>query len=178
MAKEKRLTGRQIERLLANPKPIPLDVQKKAEAAPSKRNLVFRNTEKDYDALDAVNTISTFASFLRTVVSRYESNQRLQEEAEAQEKDLSHCIELAEGLTDKEKRMLFRRLTEVLQTRRTCKQMNEILAPLYNEIQDKTLISKLAQIQGAVAKAKETVNSRAYGCRTDILDDFRPEEAK
>ena len=175
MAKDRRLTQKQISRLLNNPKPVPLGVREQ-EAESSRRNLMFRASEKNYDALDAEETLKSFTAFLRTVITRYEENQRLLEDAEAREADLSHCMELVEGLTDKEKRMIFRRLTDALQTRRTCKHENEILAPLYQEICDKTLINRLAQLQGATAKAKETISGRSYGCRTDVLDDFRMEE--
>lgn len=174
MAKDRRLTGKQIQRLLSNPKPIPLGIRK-PEEGPSRRNLVLQGAAKNYDALNAENTLKDFASFLRNVISRYEENQRLMGEAEARESDLNHCMELTVDLTDKERRMIFRRLTEALQTRRTCKTENEILAPIYSYISDKALINKLAQIQGAVSSVKDTVSSRSYGCRTSVLDDFRQE---
>lgn len=177
MAKDRRLTGKQIQRLLSNPKPVPLGIRE-PEAGPSRRNLVFQGSEKNYDALNTEDTLKDFASFLRTVISRYEENQRLMEEAEARESDLNHCMELAVDLTEKERRMIFRRLTEALQTRRTCKAENEILAPLYSYVSDKVLINKLAQIQGTVSSVKDTVSNRSYGCRTSVLDDFRPESAE
>ena len=177
MAKDKRLTGKQIERLLSNPKKIELEIVKPADTnGLSRRSQTFKGTEKDFDTLNAEETLRTFCAFLRSVIARYEENKRRQEEAEAQETDLSHCMELVEGLTEKEKRMIFRRLTDALQTRRTCKAENEILTPLYNYIADKELINKLAQIQGAIGTVKGTINNRSYGCRTSILDDFRPEE--
>lgn len=174
MAKDRRLTGRQIERLLSNPKPVPLGIRE-PEAGLSRRNLTFRGSEKNYDALNAEQTLKDFAAFLRDVITRYEENKRRMEDAEARETDLNHCMELAEDLTEKERRMIFRRLTEALQTRRTCKAENEILAPLYNYASDRELINKLAQIQGQVSSVKETVSNRSYGCRTSVLDDFRPE---
>ena len=69
--------------------------------------------------------------------------------------------------------MIFRRMSEALQVRRRCKDQNEVLQPLYNFISDKTLMNRLAQIQGDIVKAKEVANNRVYGCRTAILDDFR-----
>ena len=177
MAKDKRLTGKQIERLLSNQKKIELEIEKPdITNGLSRRSLTFRGAEKDFDTLNAEETLRTFGGFLRSVIARYEQNTRMQEEAEAQETDLRHCMELVEGLTEKEKRMIFRRLTNALQTRRTCKAENEILTPLYNFISNKELINKLAQIQGATATVKDTINNRSYGCRTSVLDDFRPEE--
>ena len=181
MAKDKRLTGKQIERLLSNPEKIELDIVKPDSTnGLSRRCLTFRGNEKDFDTLNAEETLRTFCAFLRSVIARYEENKRKQEEAEAQEMDLSHCMELVDGLTEKEKLMIFRRLTDALQTRRTCKAENEILIPLYNYISDKELINqlinKLAQIQGATGTVKDTINNRSYGCRTSIRDDFRPEE--
>lgn len=173
-SKSKELTEKQVEQILANPQKITIEIQK-MENKPSQRNLTFRGSDKNFDTLNSEEMLRIFGAFLKNVISRYEENKRLQEEAEAREMDLRHCMELVEGLTEKEKRMIYRRLTEALQTRRACKAENEILAPLYNEIADKTLINKLARIQGQVSGLKETVSNRSYGCRTSVLDDFRVE---
>jgi len=103
MAKDKRLTGKQIERLLSNPKKIELEIVKPADTnGLSRRSLTFKGTEKDFDTLNSEETLRTFCAFLRSVIARYEENKRRQVEAEAQETDLSHCMELVEGLTEKE----------------------------------------------------------------------------
>ena len=100
MAKDKRLTGKQIERLLSNPKKIELEIVKPADTnGLSRRSLTFKGTEKDFDTLNAEETLRTFCAFLRSVIARYEENKRRQVEAEAQETDLSHCMELVKGLT-------------------------------------------------------------------------------
>lgn len=156
-------------------KALPLGLRTK-EAGPSQRNMVFSTLERNYDALDAVQSLKSFNAFLRNVIARYDENARLLEEAEARETDLKHCMELSEGLTEQERRMIFRRLTEALRTRRTCKTENEILAPLYSYISDKTLINKLGQIQGAISTVKNAAGIRSYGCRTSVLDDFRQDE--
>lgn len=172
--KDKRLTEKQIQELMANPQKLTIQIEK-IENKPSQRNLTFRGSDKNFDSLNVEDLLRLFGSFLKSVISRYDENKRLQEEAEAREMDLRHCMELVDGLTEKEKRMIYRRLTEALQTRRACKAENEILAPLYNEIADKALINKLARIQGQVSGLKDTVNNRTYGCRTSVLDDFRVE---
>jgi len=87
--------------------------------------------------------------------------------------DIEHAIELADKLTEKEKKQLYSKLTDVLQTRRACKSENEILQPLYDYFRDKTLLGKLAQIQGTISSIKDIIANRAYSCRTTVLNDFR-----
>ncbi len=172
--KDPRLSAKQIERLMRNPYKVSFKDQKEA-GENSRRSVTFRGTPKDFDVLNAEEILSLFGAFLRNVISRYEENKRLQDESEARENDLRHCMELVDGLTEKERRMIYSRLTDTLRTRRVCKAENEILYPLFNEIQDKALIAKLGRIQGQIASAKEVAGNRAYSCRTSVLDDFRAE---
>ena len=171
--KDRRLTPRQIDELLANnPHKIILD---KVETTPVQQpeTVSFSNTGKEYDTLDTIENMKTFCSFVRNVIARYEENQRRQEEAETMEMDIEHAIELAQKLTEKEKKTLYNKLTDVLQTRRACKSENEILQPLYNYFSDKVLLNKMNQLQGTVANIKEIIENRTYSCRTSILEDFR-----
>lgn len=171
--KDKRLTPRQIDRLLANnPSRINLDVPEPPPPI-STPTLSFKSADIEYDTLDTTEKIKSFCSFVKDVISRYEENQRRQEEAETMEMDLEHAIELAQRLTEKEKKTLYQKLTEVLQTRRACKSENEILQPLYNYFSDKVLLNKMGQLQGTVSQVKEIISNRMYACRTSILDDFR-----
>lgn len=170
--KDRRLTPKQIERLLANnPNKIDLNIQPQPE--PPAQSVSFGSTGKNYDTLNTVEQIKTFCSFIRDVLTVYEENQRRQEEAETMEMDIEHAIELAQKLTEKEKKTLYSKLTDVLQTRRACKSENEILQPLYNYFSDKTLMNKLTQLQGTAANIKDIISNRQYACRTSILDDFR-----
>lgn len=164
------------DRFMNNLEKVTIEFQRDTTKKNS-RCVTFRGKQKDFDTLSAEETIKLFNLFLRNVISRFEENQRLQEEAEARENDLRHCMELVDGLTEKERRMIYCRLTESLQTRRTCKIENEILAPLYNEISDKAMIMKLAKIQGQINKVKEVAGNRVYSCRTSVLDDFRTENS-
>ena len=178
MAKDRRLTQKQIDRLLANnPHKTPIELAfEVTEAKTDPVVVTFANNDKDYDTLNSVEGIKTFCEFIRHVISRYEENIRLQNEAEEQENDIRHCIELAPKLTEKEKKYLYclyTKLTEVLQARRACKSENEILQPLYTYLNDKTLLNKLMQIQGTVSNVKDIVSNRSYSCRTSILNDFR-----
>ena len=168
------INTKKMERLLNNPQKITIEFQREPVTT-SNRCLTFRGTQQDFDSLNAEEMIRLFNIFLRNVISRFEENKRMQDEAEARENDLRHCMELVDGLTEKERRMIYRRLTDTLQTRRACKIENEILAPLYNEVSDKTLINKLARIQGQIGGVKEVAGNRAYSCRTSVLDDFRVE---
>lgn len=178
--KDRRLTPKQIERLLAN---NPSRSENKTEdekeeeiVKPTiKRSLSFTGTDKEYDTLNTTENIKAFCAFIKDVVVHYEDNQRRQEEAEVMEMDLKHAIELAPRLIEKEKKQLYTKLTDTLQTRRACKTENEILQPLYDYFKDRTLLNKLSQLQGTTSSIKDIVVNRTYSCRTSILDDFRNE---
>jgi len=171
MAKDRRLTPEQIDRLLANPNKIELRID--SQPVQERKMVSFTSEDKEFDTLNAAEQVKQFCSFIKDVVSHYEENQRRQEEAEAMEMDLEHCIELAPKLTEKEKKVLYWKLTDVLQTRRACKSENEILMPLYNFLHDKVLLNKLVQLQGMITNMKDIISNRQYACRTNILDDFR-----
>ena len=170
--KDRRLTPKQIERLLAN-NPNRIEPEQPVQLEPIQQSVTFHGININYDTLDSSNQIKIFCTFIKDLVARYEENQRRQEEAETMEMDLKHAIELAEKLTEKEKKLLYSKLTDVLQTRRACKSENEIIQPLYAYFGDKVLLNKLAQLQGTVTSLKEIVGNRSYSCRTSILDDFR-----
>ena len=143
---------------------------------PSQRNVVIRSPEKEYDALGAEETIRKFCAFIRSVIAHYEENARQQEAAEARQMDLQHCIEMTPELTETEEHQLYGKLTEALRTRRTCKDENMVLKPLYEAVVDKNLLNRLAQVQGQIGVVKKTIAGKSYACRTDVLDDFRIEE--
>ena len=174
--KDRRLTQKQIERLLANNPSNKIVVEQKQEPITEQYKTVsFTNTGIEYDSLNTIEQLKLFCNFIRDVITKYEDNQRRQEEAETMEMDLEHAIELAPKLTEKEKKQLYVKLTEVLQTRRACKTENEILQSLYEYFKDRILLNKLAQLQGTTTNIKEIINNRSYSCRTSILDDFRNE---
>lgn len=137
------------------------------------RNIVVNCSEKEFDALEAEKTLKEFCAFIRSVISRFDENKRLQEEAEAKEQDLKHYIEMTNGLSDDEIKILYMKIVDALQLRRSCKSENELLKPLYEFVADKKLLNHLCQIQGLVGSVKKTIKNRSYACRTDILDDFR-----
>lgn len=169
--KDPRLTPKQIEKLLNNPKK--LEIEEPQVVKQLNQKLSFKGCNKDYDTLNAVEQIKLFCTFIKDLIAHYEENERLQTEAETMEMDIKHAIELVEKLTEKEKKQLYSKLTDVLQTRRACKSENEILQPLYNYFNDKVLLNKLIQLQGIVQTTKEIISNRAYACRTDVLNDFR-----
>lgn len=136
----------------------------------------FGGNNPDCDTLNSDAQIKKFRDFIADVISRYEGNVAQQELAEREEMDLQHAIELADHLTDKEKRMLFRKMRNVLKVRRACKSENEILEPLYSLVSDKQLYNQLGRIQGNIKSKKEILTGRQYGCRTSILDGFRQDE--
>ena len=129
------------------------------------------------DTLHADEQIRKFREFIAAVISRYDGNVVEQANAERQEQDLKHAIELADHPTDKEKRLLFRNLKNVLKARRACKSENEILQPFYDLVSDRRLYNKLGEIQGAVKNKKDVLSARQYTCRTSALDGFRRNES-
>ena len=143
---------------------------------PSIQNVTIPASGRDYDVLQAERTLKEFCAFIRTVIAHYEYNKQKQDEAEAQEADLRHCIELVEDLTETEKGRLYEKLSAALKTRRACKYENEVLRPLMDHVADKNLLNRLSQIQGAIGIAKKTISGKTYACRTDVLDDFRMEK--
>lgn len=178
MAKDRRLTQKQIDRLLAN-NPHKNTVEIAFEVSEGKVEpavISFVGSNKDYDTLNSIEQIKTFCEFGRRIVSKYENNVQQQEQSELEENDIRHCMELAPKLTEKEKKFLYSKLTEVLQERRACKSENEILQPLYDYLKDKTLLNKLSQIQGIMASTKDIITNRRYSCRTSVLDNFRTGE--
>lgn len=172
MAKDRRLTPKQIDRLLAN-NPHKIELEPKEEIKLEPKGMSFVGSNKEYDTLNSVERVKEFCDFIREVNARYEDNIRQQEEAELMENDIRHCIELAPKLTEKEKKYLYSKLTEILQTRRACKSENEILQPIYSYFSDKVLLNKLSQIQGTVDNLKDIISNRTYSCRTSVLDDLK-----
>ena len=136
----------------------------------------FGGNNPDCDTLNSDAQIKKFREFILNVISRYEGNIAQQELAEREEMDLQHAIELAENLTQKEKRLLFRKMRETLKVRRSCKSENEILYPLYEFVSDRRLYDQLGRIQGGIKSKKVILTSRQYGCRTSVLDGFRQAE--
>ncbi len=139
---------------------------------PSLRNVTIRGADKDFDTLNIEETIREFCAFIRSIISRYNENLILQEDAEAKEQDIRHFIEMANNLSDDEKKIIYAKLSNTLQDRRQCKNENEIIRPLYDFVADKNLLNRLSQIQGAVGSVKKTISNRTYACRTDVLDDI------
>ena len=175
----KRLSPHKIDRLLAAQKPLKTDIQivqqglRNPEAGTSQTNKTFRATAKNYDVLKADEAFKNFIAFLQKVKSRYDENKARLADAEAQESDLHHCMELTENLTEKERKLIFSKLTEALQTRRTCKAENEILEPIYNLIFASSFFDKMEDAMQKTTEAKERARNRVYGCKTSVLDDFR-----
>ena len=140
--------------------------------------VTFGGQNDSCDSLKSEEQIRRFRDFISDVISRYEGNIRLQEEAEREEQDLKHAIELADHLTDKEKRFLFRNLKKALKTRRACKTENEVLQPLYEFVSDRSLYNRLGNIHGVIKGKKDVIVSRQYSCRTSALDGFRGKSAE
>jgi len=138
-------------------------------ADPTKTILIQRNIE-DYDQTNALDTICEFNQFLREVVSRYESNERIRVECDQKSSDLLHYIELHDDMNASDGYKTYKKLAEVRRERRVCKNENELLAPLYSYIQQNPkAINELTAVLGRCRAAKEAIDRRIYSARTDII---------
>ena len=174
-----RRSQKQISRILSNNPSSQCHSQCNSQCHPAPQHIAatFGGDNDCHDTLNTDSQIRQFRDFLSQVVSRYESNVREQEEAERQETDIQHAIELADRLTEKERRMLFSRMRKCLKVRRACKSENEILQPVYDYVRDRALYDRLGSIQGQVKTKKDLIAGRIYVCRTSVLDGFRAEQA-
>lgn len=120
-----------------------------------------------YDTLSPTEEIKRFCDFVRAVRERYDGNVLRLQELEQERTDLYHAIEMGVSLTDRQKRKLFSSLRSVLQERRNCKNENELLEPMYREVDR---LAFLTQVLGAVRKKKDLIGSRLYADRSGILE--------
>ena len=138
-------------------------------ADPTKTILIQRNIE-DYDQTNALDTTCEFSQFLREVVSRYESNERIRVECDQKSSGLLHYIELHDDMNASDGYQAHKKMAEVRRERRVCKNENELLAPLYSYIQQNPkAINELTAVLGRCRAAKEAIDRQIYSARTDII---------
>lgn len=126
--------------------------------------------KSDYDTLQPVDQIRAFLDFARSAVTRYEENERRWQEYDQETQDLLHVIELSDNLNASKGYDMYRRLAAVRRERRQCKNEMDLLKPVYDFFADKQTINQLAQVQGKCRACKETVDSRSYTLRTNVMD--------
>ena len=125
-----------------------------------------------YDTMHPDEIIQNFSAAVRNMLARYQYDKEEYSRAEQEMQDILHYIEMS---TDKNANVgfkLYKQLAEVRRRRRVCKNEMDLLQPIYDSFSGGEKLNALAQILGTVRAAKQTINSRAYTLRTDILETF------
>ena len=125
--------------------------------------------ESNFDSLCPEEKIRDFLTFARAVVSRYEDDERLQSDSEAQTQDLLHYMELSDNMNAAEGFGMYKKLTDVRRIRRDCKNEIDLLKPVYDFLVSGDLIKQLEQLQGKCRIGKQTISGRQYTLRTDVM---------
>lgn len=136
---------------------------------PVVQQLITLKRTEEFDSLKPEEALKTFLTFARNVISRYEDNQKLQSDLEAETQDLLHYVELSDDMNACKGNDMYRKMREVRRKRRACKNEIDLLKPLYDYLSDKKMINELSQIQGKCRTAKEVICQRQYTLRTDVM---------
>lgn len=130
--------------------------------------IITLKRQEEFDSMRPEENLKSFLAFARSVISRYEENQRLQTDLETETQDLLHLIELSPNMNACEYTKKCIQLRDVRRKRRACKNEIDLLKPLYEYLSDNTLISQLSRIQGQCKTSKEVISQRQYTLRTDV----------
>ena len=126
----------------------------------------------DYDTMHPDEIIQNFSAAVRNMLARYQYNKEEYSRAEQEMQDILHYIEMSADKNANVGFKLYKQLAEVRRRRRVCKNEMDLLQPIYDSFSGGEKLNALAQILGTVRAAKQTINSRAYTLRTDILETF------
>jgi hypothetical protein len=168
-----------IEKKEANQEEIqdqaePLPLKSQPENQEKIRTILF--SKEDYDTLAPVKHIKEFCKFVQDSVCKYEANQLRQKEIETQNQDILHFVEMEDLETKKGKEKLYNLLSEMRKERRTIKNENELLKPIYEYFHGTNMLDRLRQLQGDCNSVKEIIEHRGYSVRTSVLNEFLMEE--
>lgn len=131
--------------------------------------LITLRRKQEYDSLKPEETLKSFLSFARSVIARYEENQRLQTDLEQETQDLLHYMELSNDMNACMGNEMYKKMREIRRQRRDCKHEIELLKPLYDYLSDQTIIHQLSKIQGQCRTSKDAIALRSYTLRTDVM---------
>lgn len=145
--------------------PSPAPILAKSELP----KLITLRRNANFDSLLPEEQIKNFLAFARNVISRYEENVTRQRELEQETQDLLHYMELSGDMNACRGFCMYRKMAEIRRERRACKNEIDLLQPVYDYLQDKTVINQLAKIQGQCRTSKEAINMRSYTLRTDVV---------
>lgn len=164
--KHKPLSQKVINDIMRN-NPSVVQAQTPQPVLPAVPITLHRQT--DFDSLLPEEKIRDFLVFARSVISRFEDNERLQSDSEAETQDLLHYIELSENMNAAEGFGMYKKLTTIRRTRRDCKNEIDLLRPVYDFLKSSDLITQLEQLQGKCRLSKQAINGRQYTLRTDVM---------
>lgn len=140
--------------------------------APIVPDIATLESKLEYDSLHPEEHVREFLNFVRAVRARYEENERLRDECDAQTQDLLHYVEMSDNLNAAKGYDAYKKLAEVRRVRRACKNENELLKPFYDYyMAHKDMESQLSRIQGNCRTTKETIGNKRYGMRTNIVSE-------
>ena len=146
------------------------------ELAPTKKPDIL-HYDLDYDSTKPESTIRNFVSDIKGMLSRFEGNKARLFEIEDELQDIMHYIEISGKKKVPERLKLYAKLMELRQERRSCKNENDLLQPIYEYFHATEVLNKLSHIQGECSKAKTAIDGRTYLVRTNILDEWlEPDE--
>lgn len=134
--------------------------------------LITLYRHESYDTLDPEGNIKDFTSFIRSVITRYEENERLVIEYEKETQDILHYIELHADLNAQQGCVMYKKLREVRRKRRKCKNEMDLLNPVYQffKTEHADLQQKLSAVQGKCRTLKSGIDTRQYTLRTGVMD--------
>ena len=138
----------------------------------TKKNAVILHYDIEFDSTKPENTIREFVSNIKGMISRFESNKSRIIEIENELLDIYHYIEISSYKTVPVGYKLYRKMAELRRERRACKNEIDLLQPIYDYFHATEVLNRLSRVQGECAKAKRSINDRAYVTRTDILDEL------
>ena len=131
----------------------------------------------DYDSTKPEMTIRNFVSDVKDMIARFEGNKARVIAIEEELQDIYHYIEISTYKSVPIGYKLYRKLAELRRERRSCKNENDLLQPIYEYFHATEVLNKLSHVQGECAKVKTTIDNRTYLVRTDILDKWiEPDE--
>lgn len=127
--------------------------------------------ESAYDTLQPVAMLETFTAFCRDVLERYNGNERVLKDMEAQETDIIHYVELSDTLKSAEAYKVYAKLRDTLRQRRDAKNENDLLNPLYECLmKNPDIVNQLNKALGNTRTKAEVISKRKYSARTDVLE--------
>lgn len=149
------------------PKPEPIFVERTPVQA---RPVLF--SEEAYDTLHPEKTIKEFCAAIRDMLARYEDDKARLTRLESEMQDILHFMEMARNKNAMQGFKLYQKLSVVRRERRAVKNEIDLLQPVYELFHGTKVLDGLAQVQGLCHTAKQSIDSRGYAIRTDVLDDF------